>query len=362
MEITSNSKRVYGLDVIRALAILIVVFGHGGGISGNLFENFPTVPLIDGVELFFVLSGFLIGTILIKQLNSEDAFSLKTLLVFWKRRWFRTLPNYYLVLLLNIIFVYYGIIGGNIKSFNWEFLVFLQNFKVGFVDFFWESWSLAVEEWFYILFPIIAWIIIRIVGIKNGLIITIISLLILPLLYRYSISDQNVDRFWWDVNFRKVILTRLDAIMYGVLAAYIKFYSIQFWTKFRNVFFVLGIVIIYIVLLFPQDPNTIYSKTIFFSIVPLSVMMLLPKMDSIQSYKVGWIGRPITYVSKISYAMYLVNLSLVAQVITHNFELTSKKENFIAYCIFWTVTFVLSSLIYHFYEMPLTKLRDRKWS
>lgn len=355
----SINKRIYGLDVMRALAILLVVFGHGGLVSGNLFESFPSIPLLDGVELFFVLSGFLIGTILIKQLNSEKGFSIKSLFVFWKRRWFRTLPNYYLVLAINVLLVSYGLIGGNADAISWKFLFFLQNFNEGFVDFFWESWSLAIEEWFYILFPIFAWLAIRFIGIRKGLLITIICLLVLPLIYRYSISDENVDFFWWDVNFRKVVVTRLDAIMFGVLAAYLKFYHEITWVKFRNGAFIVGIALIYVILLFPQDPNSIYSKTIYFTLVSFGAMLLLPKLDSIKSYKFEWIGKSVTYISKISYAMYLVNLGLVAQVISVNVELTSKKEHLLAYAVYWILTIFLSSLIYHFYEMPLTRLRDK---
>lgn len=359
MEQQSSSQRIFGLDVIRALAILLVVFGHGGLVSGNLFESFPTIPLLDGVELFFVLSGLLIGSILIKQLNTENGFSVNDLFVFWKRRWFRTLPNYYLVLLINVLFVSYGIIGGNKEAINWKFIFFLQNFHEGFVDFFWESWSLAIEEWFYVLFPIIAWLAIRFMGVKKGLLLSILALLIFPLIHRYSISDENVDFFWWDVNFRKVVITRLDAIMFGVFAAYIKYYYSDFWSKTRNVTFIVGITIISFILVFPQDPNSLFAKTLYFSIVSLGAMLLLPKMDALKTISLTWLSRPITYISKISYAMYLVNLGLVAQVIAFNWSITSKKEHLLAYCVYWIATIAISALIYHVYELPMTKLRDR---
>ena len=141
---------MYGLDAFRAIAILIVVRGHGGLVSGDLFSGFPSIPLIDGVELFFVLSGFLIGSILIKTLESEKKLNLSSLVNFWKRRWFRTLPNYYLILFINFLLVKYEYINGDIQRFTYKFLFFLQNFSEGFVDFFWESWSLSIEEWFYI--------------------------------------------------------------------------------------------------------------------------------------------------------------------------------------------------------------------
>jgi len=147
---TDYTSRVYGLDVFRAIAIIIVVMGHGGFIIDKVLPGFPYIPLIDGVELFFVLSGFLIGTILIKIFEKNNGLRTKEMISFWKRRWFRTLPNYYLILGVNVILVSNGIIKGDIEQFNWKFLFFLQNFNSYFTDFFWESWSLTIEEWFYI--------------------------------------------------------------------------------------------------------------------------------------------------------------------------------------------------------------------
>ena len=62
-----------------------------------------------GVEIFFVISGFLIGKIIYRIIQKDD-FSFNDVREFWKRRWFRTLPNYYLVLLINILlwFLIYG--------------------------------------------------------------------------------------------------------------------------------------------------------------------------------------------------------------------------------------------------------------
>ena len=129
--------RVYGLDVLRAIAILFVVIVHGAGIINNTtLENFPWIRMIDGVELFFVLSGFLIGSILLKLVNDNPQLKPTDLLNFWKRRWFRTLPNYYLILLVNWIIVKYKIIDGNIEAFNWKFIFFLHNFAEPFQQFF----------------------------------------------------------------------------------------------------------------------------------------------------------------------------------------------------------------------------------
>ena len=125
------SKRVFGLDLMRAIAIINVVIVHASWM--NIFPNYPWIPIIPGVELFFVLSGFLIGTILLNTFLNEERFGVKQMARFWKRRWFRTLPNYYLILLFNIIFVYFGITSEDFSQFNWKFLY--RIYSANFTDF-----------------------------------------------------------------------------------------------------------------------------------------------------------------------------------------------------------------------------------
>ena len=162
--VKQKQNRIYGLDVYRAIAIVIVVMGHGILINPDMSLPFP---VIDGVELFFVLSGFLIGTILIRTLEEEDSFNFRSVLFFWKRRWFRTLPNYYLILLINVLLVSFEVINGDIDQFGWSFIFFTQNLYDSFYGFFWESWSLSVEEWFYIVLPLFILVIRRFLSKKH---------------------------------------------------------------------------------------------------------------------------------------------------------------------------------------------------
>jgi peptidoglycan/LPS O-acetylase OafA/YrhL len=353
-------KRVYGLDIFRAIAILIVVASHGRLVAGSLFNDLPTIFYLDGVELFFVLSGFLIGSILIKIIEKEDKFSLAVIMTFWKRRWFRTLPNYYLILLINILLIYCGITSGNIEGYSYSFLFFLQNFSKGDLPFYWESWSLTIEEWFYLTLPLCILVLRQFLSKQKTILWSIILLLTIPFIYRVSISHITTNSFYmWDVLFRKTVLTRLDAIIYGVLAAYIKFYHSVFWTKHRNAMFIAGIAvtILRINLVFPFDH--FFSKTIAFNLTSIGAMLLLPKADSIKSFKYQVIGKSITYISIISYSLYLVNLGLVEQVITYNFPPQNPREQVCLYIIFWVATFVISALIYKFYEKPMMDLRDK---
>lgn len=137
-------KRNIGLDVARAAAILGVFVCHGLNLEvagKNLFAG-----LGSGVELFFVLSGFLIGRIYFRS-SGSSSFSFWN---FWRSRWWRTLPPYFAA-----IAVYVAVhIMFPVQALHWYYGLFLQNY-LGMTGF-GPSWSLCVEEHFYLLLPILA--------------------------------------------------------------------------------------------------------------------------------------------------------------------------------------------------------------
>jgi peptidoglycan/LPS O-acetylase OafA/YrhL len=145
-----SESRVFGLDFLRAAAILLVIVAHSSFMFLPLTHRLEAWWMLGhlGVELFFVLSGFLIGGILATQAQTAR-FAVGR---FWVRRWLRTLPNYYLFLIINIVLARW--IEG-----SWPhaapYAVFLQNFAWPQPLFFIESWSLAVEEIFYLIAPLL---------------------------------------------------------------------------------------------------------------------------------------------------------------------------------------------------------------
>lgn len=356
-------KRVFGLDLMRALAIIFVVMGHESMLE-KANTNFPWIPLLQGVELFFVLSGFLIGGILIKTFNSNDSFGVKAIGEFWVRRWFRTLPNYYLVLVLNIIVVYFGIIKEDFTQFNWRFFLFLQNFTTPSTGFFWESWSISIEEWFYIFFPIILatiYLLLNRFKINKKLIFfwTIFVFLLIPFLLRFFYASQfEVDTFWLWFKILKVVIYRLDGIALGVLAAFIKYYSPEFWHKSRNVSFIAGIIISYIVLYWTWLPSDFSSKVFRILFEDIGCFLLLPKFDSIKKAPVI-VTKLFTHISLISYSMYLLNLALVSEVIRDNFPPQGPYSAWVLYIVYWVAVIVFSTLLYKYFEKPIMDLRDR---
>jgi peptidoglycan/LPS O-acetylase OafA/YrhL len=357
-------KRVFGLDLMRAIAIIIVVLDHGILLE-KANTNFPWIPLINGVELFFVLSGFLIGGILLKIFRNNPSFGLGTIVKFWIRRWFRTLPNYYLVLLLNIIVVYFGIIKEDFSQFNWKFFLFLQNFYSHFTGFFWESWSLSIEEWFYLLFPLIlglAFFIMKRFHIqkKNIYLSAIFIFLLIPFLLRVFIASRmDVDEFWLEVKIYKVVIYRIDSIALGLFAAYINFYYPVFWYKIRNISFVSGILISYLILYTSWDPNACFTKVFLIFLQSIGCLLLLPKFESIKKAPPTLL-KIVTHISLISYSMYLLNLALVAEVIKTNFPPHGPRTAWALYGIYWITVLAFSTLLFKYFEKPMMDVRD-KW-
>jgi len=93
--------------------------------------------------------------------------------------------------------------------------------------------------------------------------------------------------------------------------------------------------------------------------VAIGAMLLLPLADSIKNYKNKYLGNFFTFISKISYSLYLINLGIVISFITTNFKLETTTQHLIAYISYWLIVTTLAWLIYTYYENPIMKLRDR---
>jgi peptidoglycan/LPS O-acetylase OafA/YrhL len=144
-------KRLDGLDSLRAMAILLVfAYHYQVFVSGTPTFGWASTVGWTGVDLFFVLSGYLIGNQLFAGLAKGRTLSLKA---FYIRRLLRTLPNYYAVLALY--FALPSVMGGKPPPPLWRFLTFTQNLWLQPGTAFSHAWSLCIEEQFYLLLPLV---------------------------------------------------------------------------------------------------------------------------------------------------------------------------------------------------------------
>lgn len=246
LKIELDPKRVFGLDILRALAILFVVIEHGNNLLPQKLKGFTNLFIYDGVSVFFVLSGFLIGGILIKSID-KNKITTELLTNFWIRRWFRTLPNYFLVLIL-LCFLHTCFIA-NFSPFSVaNYFIFSQNlFQPHPAWFFPEAWSLSVEEWFYLVVPVVMLVSIRLFKIPHGtgVLGTAIAILLLVTAfryYRYTVVEIN-SGYELELFFRKQVITRLDSLMFGVIGAYLNFYHFKKWIAYKKTLLLAGVLL-----------------------------------------------------------------------------------------------------------------------
>lgn len=367
LKIDLDKKRTYGLDILRAFAILFVVFIHGVPIfSGQATRRILSYFAFDGVAIFFVLSGFLIGGILIRNIEKKGA-SFKTLLSFWIKRWFRTLPNYFLVLTLLVCilpFLYTGALHNPLPY--WKYFLFIQNFHTPHPNFFGEAWSLAIEEWFYLLVPALIFILTGGFRIKpkNSILITSCLVIVLVTSFRYYryVHSPAIDYHNWDISFRKQVVTNLDSLMYGVLGAFLAFYYLPLWTKHKKLLLIAGLIILVM-----QQFITVcvhgfglYKCVFTFSVTSLGTLLLIPFLNELKTGR-GIAFTAFTYISLISYSLYLVHHHLLydyfLNYLSHYFSGTTLV--IVQYSCYWIFSILLSTLLYKYFEKPTTRLRDK---
>lgn len=372
------SRRIFGLDVMRAAAILFVVVSHALWVFPE--EDIPLSSLIRfsgfiGVEIFFVLSGFLIGRIMLRLYSSED-YQPRQLVYFLIRRWFRTLPNYYLILLVNIAIAIY--IGRQLPETLPQYFLFLQNFSSGMDIFFTESWSLPIEEFAYILGPLALYLVAlpktntsrerRFLWVTIGIILFFLGTKLM-----YHLNHGGATPELWNIELKAVVAYRIDAIYYGVLAAYIAIKSPRLWKRFKGEVLVIGFFLfaLFHVIIGKYGLNSesvpLLFNVFYFPICSILIATTLPFLSDWRKAPVGLL-RPITFISLISYSMYLLHYSIVLQLM--RYELKIDPESSLYQWVFsvgyLTITILLSYLLYRIYERPMMNLRDhpvfKKWS
>ena len=200
MKIIEN-KGIVSLDLVRGLAGYFVFIFHFFLFNDQNSSLYEFITIFS-VEIFFILSGFVLGRQLDLCFSNGNMITLK---IFYLRRWMRTIPIFIFILILA------SILNNDFLSKNFfSYLFFFKYFYNFENDYFFTIWSLSVEEWFYFIFPFLL-IISKKLSIEKLKIIFITILFLFFLKIFYLFSNLEIE------NFRRFTLIRFDAIIFGYL-------------------------------------------------------------------------------------------------------------------------------------------------
>ena len=330
----NKEQYFYSLDLFRGFCGYGVAICHlNGFVFGNQFSEYLSIIF---VEFFFVLSGFVLYPQLLKVIDNK-----KNLLTFYKRRWIRTLPLYFVILVLV------SILTSNFfdKDF-FKYLFLIQKSFSNFIDndYYPVVWSLSIEEFFYLLFPIVLIFSNKKNFLRNSLLIFVFIILIKLVL---------VDKF--DANYyRTGTFLRIDAILFGFLMSH--FRSLFIKNKNLIIFLLIPLVAIF---LFGYDyftVNKIVSINRFMFILLMQIIsgltlfsfiFLEPYLKNIK------LKNFILLISQQTYSIYLFHIILI--YIFNNLSYSV----YLVMPVYLLLLFLISTLVYNYFEKPILKLRTK---
>ncbi len=372
----SNNKIFFpGLNGLRFWAAFIVILHHVEQFKlWQKLPNFFMTPFVEsighqGVALFFVLSGFLITYLLLVEWEKTHHIAVKN---FYIRRILRIWPLYYLIMILTFFILPYFITIGPVaklhEHFGLKILLFLfmlpnvlrvtESPVVGAN----QSWSVGVEEQFYILWPLLIrkfrknllkFLIIFIVLKFTVSVIMAISLdYILTPDYRYMAYLRTIQRFW--------DLFQIEQMSFGAIGAYILFYKKEkilqmVYHPAAQIFMGLGIIFL-LGTRFLFIGHTILEAMIF--------IILILNISTNKSFFLKLENPWYAYLGNISFGIYMYHTLCIAIVMTILQKIGLDKENWIAFnAILYSVSIILTiglaGLSYKYYESYFLTLKQK---
>ncbi|HDG8504691.1 TPA: acetyltransferase [Staphylococcus aureus] len=344
-----------GLDGLRAIAVLGIIIYH-------LNKQWLTGGFL-GVDTFFVISGYLITSLLLKEYDDTGIIKLKS---FWIRRLKRLLPAVIVLLMVvgtatlllksdNIIRVKHDIIAAIFYVSNWWYIAKDVNYfeQFSFMPLK-HLWSLAIEEQFYIFFPVI--LVTLLLTIKKrykiGFIFWGVSIISLGLMmFIYSINGDH-SRVYFGTD------TRLQTLLLGVILAFL-------WPPFKLkndppkvVKYVIDsigslsfIVLILLFFIINDETNWIYDGG--FYLISILTLFIIASVVHPSTWIAKIFSNPVlVFIGKRSYSLYLWHFAVISFV--HSYYVDGQIPVYV-YFIDISLTIIFAELSYRFIETPFRK-------
>jgi peptidoglycan/LPS O-acetylase OafA/YrhL len=355
----SDRERQPGLDLLRALAIIVVVIYHAALFGFKLPGRVDRFGWI-GVDLFFVLSGYLIGGQLLAPLARDRPIDLRR---FFARRVLRIVPAYFVILGVYAF----------LPSWReypeisplWKFVISVQNIGLRGGTAFSHAWSLAVEDQFYLLLPPILILVSR--WPRARFIIPCVIVLggigLRTFLARQNLVEAGVSFRGFQTWIYYPTWTRLDPLVFGVVLAAIEKFRPQWWRRLMNLapwLFLPGLaLIVYALYLGEGDYLTVAAAIWQFPLIALGMAALL--VCAISQRLILWhVKIPgAAFIASIAYSAYLIQklvIHFVAQFcVTRNIVLSSAAALVgVELCVYAVATILFLAV-----ERPFLQLRHR---
>ncbi|MGP8215784.1 MAG: acyltransferase family protein [Bacteroidia bacterium] len=345
------------LDGLRALAILLVLIWHYfyGQVNMDLFQGMHYLKSAifwtwSGVDLFFVLSGFLIGRILICNRESKNYFK-----TFYKRRIFRIFPAYYLVLMIFLIFRL-KMVSPQFPFFKdiicpfYSYLFYIQNFWMAHSNNFGSSglgvtWSLAIEEQFYLILPLLIFIInpkylpgfliafILFSAVCRALIHGLGSYVLLPARMDSLLMGVLIAHYFINGDLQKFFYKKVSVLVFLILILFIALIIISKSESYGGIFIHSILALLYGALLIIV--LSLEGKSLFIRILSHSSML---------------------FVAKISYMIYLTHQlfsGFFHQILLHQNPKINCCNDAVVTLLALIVTVLFSAGSYYYFEKPI---------
>lgn len=355
------------LDGIRGIALLAVMLSHGGPyiardtFAGKVFA-YAMIPGWSGVELFFVLSGFLITGILLKSKAAENYFSS-----FYMRRFLRIFPIYYFVLTVGLLIALHNSWWNSmlppLEKTRIAYYFYLQNWPIFWAQgnfilgAFGHFWSLAVEEQFYLIWPLVVWLLP-----ESGILWLCTAGLVVALPLRIYMVHLYAE----DFTAMALTTSRMDGLLVGaMLAIFLRRGQIPL----RRIYLMLatgGILIGYIAAFHHTEliGTYLYMPTIGITGFALMAGGLL----ALSQHPILWLHRILTMswlrtTGKYSYGMYIYHIPIYLvfkQILTRHLGISVPMPLYSAllYIAFLIgITFLVAKLSYDYFESKILGLK-----
>lgn len=343
-------------DSLRAIAAIFVIINHTEGVFGNSSFHFGAT----GVGFFFVLSGFLITRILVYEKYTLQFSNKKLLGRFYFKRFIRIFPAYYLFLLINYLL-------GNLKDDYtvWYYIAYASNFlffkTANFQGSLSPTWTLAVEEQFYLLWPLLFTIISR-KWFMRVVFMILTGSVVFRVAFVFWCKNKSID-----ASLEGVLLhSNLHFLMVGALLAYLSYNGHKILKRLANTYILLSSAFLLICLSFMA--KNFFWLLIFklylslFSFLLINYVFqntLLQKIRFLQNSFLQFIGR-------ISYGVYLyhtIGLSLITLFIIKVFGvdfnlLFNFSNSYVVFLLTLISSIIVAAISWILFEKPILKLKS----